>query len=124
MDLSELAPGLQTLPDTVGSVRAAFADGDLTSLADPSRVDSYVPLVVVGLFVYLTSCLLFRSARLRLFPERPAGRRGKDDDDQIVRADNSPWLQQVWWSMAPPADLMQVDGLVIDRTGQRSHTLW
>ena len=98
---------------------------NLSTLADPSRVDSYVPLVIGFVAAVLGLCLLVRLTIAAFIP-RPAAQRQRDRQgtDEIKRATNSRWLQRAWWGIRPPHDLMVVDGLEIDRTGKRSHAIW
>jgi hypothetical protein len=41
----------------------------------------------------------------------------------LKRPDNTPWLNRQWWKVRRPYDMMQVDGLVLDRSRQ-PHCLW
>lgn len=66
------------------------------------------------------------TVRIRLHRSHVAAqvRRNGRIDEGIVRATNSARWRRLCWTVAPPADLMRVDGLVLDRTGDRSHSLW
>lgn len=122
MDLDEIAPGLQQLPDTLGSLRQAIEAHDPSVFLDLSNPDALIPVVIGGTVIYLSGCLAIAAARRG----RPAAsqRHGNDEDDPILRPDNSPRLDRLWWRIHPPVDVMRVDGLALKRTGDQSHCLW
>jgi hypothetical protein len=46
------------------------------------------------------------------------------EERDVRRPTNTVWWKRWWWKLRPPVDTMAVDGLVIERTGRRSHCLW
>lgn len=119
MDLvDQVAPGLRTLPQTAAFLRRAL-DGDLGSLANPSRIEDYAVLLLVGGTLWVLSCLAFRLLIVNRFRKHD----DEDDDQTVRRPSNTPWHKRIWWNVRPPHDLMKVDGLVIDRT-RKPHCAW
>jgi hypothetical protein len=112
------------LGDTIDLIRQAFESGNLTTLADSSRVDSYEHLLLAIVVVWLGLCLLARLTYLAFRPAKAARRGLREEKEPIVRATNTQLWRRWWWKLHPTADMMAVDGLVIDRTGKRSHALW
>lgn len=71
------------------------------------------------------AAVLVVHARTRKPEPAPAAHgRVRQETAEIARQDNARLLRRLWWRARPPYDLMRVDGLEIDRTGQRSHMLW
>jgi len=83
-------------------------------LAQTDQIHIAVGLLVFGLFLML----VWRpGAHHTTTPRRIV-------DKPIRRAKNTAWWRRQYWKVRPPRDVMRVDGLVIDRTGKRSHALW
>ena len=63
-----------------------------------------------------------------LFAWRPGGsaraQTRREERAQIKRAKNTSLWRRLMWKVKRPHDLMKVDGLELDRTGDRSHCLW
>ncbi len=56
--------------------------------------------------------------------DRQVSQQRVTDEQDVKRPTNTSWWRRLWWRIRPSTDLMRVDGLVIDRTGKRSHALW
>lgn len=82
----------------------------------PTTLEGWIAPGLIGLF----GAALWRMHATPL--NEPAQSRVAVDQD-VKRPTNSALLRRLWWSCRPPADLMKIDGLVIDRT-RKPHAGW
>lgn len=73
-------------------------------------------VVAAGVFFVLTQGLASKKSSATT-------RQRGDDDRDVKRPTNTGLLRRVWWLCRPPVDLMNIDGLMIDRT-RKPHMGW
>lgn len=81
------------------------------------------PTIRWGLIMVLAAVVLAVAWGPRSNTQQRVGKTTVADKD-IRRAKNTAWWRRQCWKLRPPCDVMCADGLVIDRTGKRSHALW